>query len=300
MTKDECKKVVLDIIADIAPDEDLSNVKPDVRLRDQLQLDTYGDVVDAVYRFVRRGGELDRGTARMLRGLGDTVCRSWREPDNGIWEARSRPRHHTVSKALCWVALDRLIRLHDAGHIEVDAARYQRERDAIRASVEEMGFDTALNSYVHAFDDGRLDASLLLLPLYGYASASEPRVRATVARIRESLGVGPLVYRYRDVDDGLPPGEGAFGLCGFWVAQALALDGRVDEAADLTEALIGYANDVGLFSEEIDPTTGEALGNFPQGFTHVGLIGAALAIAEARSGMTSADACASAPPEAAA
>jgi GH15 family glucan-1,4-alpha-glucosidase len=248
----------------------------------QLQLDNYGELVDAVYEFVSRGGKLDRQTTRLLRGLGHTVCRRWREPDEGIWEIRGSPRHHTYSKAMCWVALDRLIRLHDEGHLKVPADRFRAERDRIRAEVESRGYNDRVGSYTAAFDDeeGELDASLLLLARYGYADPNSDRLRATYERVRERLGHDGLLFRYRSRHDGLPAGEGAFGICGFWGAEALARQGRTDEAATTLEDLLGYANDVGLFGEEIEPGTGAALGNFPQAFTHVGLIDAALMLAE--------------------
>jgi GH15 family glucan-1,4-alpha-glucosidase len=244
----------------------------------QLQLDVYGEVLDAVYQFVQRGGGLDRATARMLIGFGDTVCRRWREPDDGIWEVRAARRQHTYSKAMCWVALDRLLRLHAAGLLHVPAARLARERDAIGEEIERHGFDPALQSYVSVLGGDTLDAALLQLGRYGYADPASPRMRGTLAAVHARLGRNGLLYRYRE-DDGLAPGEGAFGICSFWAVTAQALGGDRRGAAAAFERLLGYANDVGLFAEEIDPATGAALGNFPQAFTHVGLIDAALTLA---------------------
>jgi GH15 family glucan-1,4-alpha-glucosidase len=170
----------------------------------QLQLDVYGEVIDAVFRFAERGGRLDRDTAHLLDGLGDTVCKRWREPDEGIWEGRSGRFHHTHSKALCWVALNRLIQMHDAGHIHASVARFRIERDAIRSEIESRGFSERISSYARTFDGDELDASLLTLPLHGYVDAAHPRMRGTWARMCEQLGRGPLVYRYQDTDDGLP------------------------------------------------------------------------------------------------
>jgi GH15 family glucan-1,4-alpha-glucosidase len=248
----------------------------------QLQLDVYGEVLDAVSRFARRGGRFDRDTVKMLDGLGHTVCRRWREPDEGIWEGRSGRAHHTHSKALCWVALDRLIEMHEVGQIDVCIDIFRTERDAIRREVERRGYNAELGSYTRIFDGDTVDAALLTLPLYGYLDASHPRMRSTCARIRNMLGRGPLVYRYRDVDDGLSAGEGAFGICSFWAAECLALGGDLPAATAAFERLLACGSDLGLFAEEIDPDTAAPLGNFPQAFTHVGLINAALTLGERR------------------
>jgi len=250
---------------------------------DQLQLDTYGEVIDAAWRYCGRGGGLDRTTARTLVGLGDTVIRRWHEPDEGIWEPRRGRQHHTHSKAMCWVALDRLVRLCERRHVQAAAARFARTRDAIREVIEAHGYSVRLGSYVSIFDGETLDASLLLLSLMGYADPQSPRMRGTLARVRERLGAdagwGALLYRYLDEDDGLPGSEGAFGICGFWGVEARALQGEVAAARSDFERLLSFGNDVGLFAEEIDPEDGAAMGNFPQAFTHVGLINAAVTLA---------------------
>lgn len=248
--------------------------------RDQLQLDVYGDVVDAAYEYVLRGGSLDRSTRRTLVELGETVCRRWQEPDEGIWEIRSEPKHHTYSKAMCWVALDRLVRLHREGRLDAPVRRFEAERTAIREAIEERGYDESLESYVSIFGEKHVDASLFLLDHYGYVDPGSARARSTCRRLHRELGDGPLVHRYVDTDDGLPGGEGAFGICSFWAVECLCRQGAVEEAVDAFEELLSYANDVGLYSEEIDPDTGAALGNFPQAFTHVGLIDAALTISK--------------------
>lgn len=246
---------------------------------DQFQLDVYGEMVDAAFQFVLRGGRLDRSTARMLVGLGMTVCRRWREPDEGIWETRAGRRHHTYSKVMCWVALDRLIRLHEAGHIKAPVQTFAAERAEIRREVESRGYSERLGSYVSALDGDELDASLLLLAIYGYVDPAAPRMRQTCERIHERLGQDGLLYRYLG-HDGLPPGEGAFGICSFWGVECRARQGEVAKAAADFERVCSYANDVGLFAEEMDPESGTLLGNFPQAFTHVGLINAALTLAE--------------------
>lgn len=247
----------------------------------QLQLDVYGEVIDAVSRFARRGGRFDRDQMKLLDGLGHTVCKRWREPDEGIWEARSERRHNTHSKVLCWVALDRLIRMHDAGQLRVCVDEFRTTRDVVRAEIERRGFSQSLGSYTSSFDGAELDASLLVLPLYGYVDGGHPRMRSTYRRIYEKLAHGNLVHRYATTsEDGLPPGEGAFGICSFWGVECRALGGDVEGATRAFEELLGYTNDLGLMAEEIDPDNCAALGNFPQAFTHVGLINAALTLAE--------------------
>jgi GH15 family glucan-1,4-alpha-glucosidase len=251
----------------------------------QLQLDVYGEVVDAAARFVDGGGRFDRDTNRMLDGLGRTVCRRWREPDEGIWEGRSGRFHNTHSKVLCWVALDRLIKMHEAGHLEGSVDLFRANREEIREEIEARGYNERIRSYTRTFDGDEMDASLLTLPLYGYIEGTNPRMRSTCARIHEKLARDGLVYRYETgTDDGLPPGEGAFGICSFWAMECVARGGNVMAATRAFERLLAYANDVGLFAEEIDPDTGAALGNFPQAFTHIGLINAALTLGEYREG----------------
>ena len=246
----------------------------------QLQLDVYGEVIDAAAQFVERGGRFDRDTNRMLDGLGRTVCRRWREPDEGIWEGRSGRFHNTHSKVLCWVALDRLIKMHEAGHLEGSVGLFRAGREEIREEIEAHGYNERIGSYTRTFDGEEMDASLLTLPLYGYAEGTDPRMRSTCARIHEKLARDGLVYRYEaGTDDGLPPGEGAFGICSFWAVECVAGGGNIKAATQTFEQLLAYANDVGLFAEELDPDTGAALGNFPQAFTHIGLINAALTLA---------------------
>jgi len=249
---------------------------------DQFQLDIYGEVIDAAYAFVRQGGRLTAATARLLVGFGKTVCRRWREPDEGIWEVRAGRRHHTYSKAMCWVALDRLLQLHQAGKLRAPVEWFERERDALRAEIDARGFNQRLGSYVSVYEGDELDASLLLLARHGFIEPHSQRARGTRDAIIEALGSNGLLYRYLGIDDGLPGDEGAFGICSFWAVDAYALAGELQAAEALFERVLGYANDLGLFAEEIDPADGSALGNFPQAFTHVGLIDAALSLAGAR------------------
>jgi GH15 family glucan-1,4-alpha-glucosidase len=244
----------------------------------QLQLDIYGEVVDAAHQFAIRGGRLDHTTRRFLVGLGETVCRRWREPDEGIWEVRGGRRHHTYSKAMCWVALDRLVDLHRARHLAAPVDRFRAVRDEIRQEIERLGYSEARGSYVSVFAGRDLDASLLLLARYGYTSPRESRMQSTWTALERELARGSLFYRYRAENDGLPAGEGAFGICSFWAVDYRAQQQDLDGAHRAFEQLLGYATDTGLFAEEIDPDTGAHLGNFPQAFTHVGLIDAALSI----------------------
>jgi GH15 family glucan-1,4-alpha-glucosidase len=245
----------------------------------QLQLDVYGDVVDAAYQYVERGGRLDRTTGKLLVGLGRAVCALWREPDEGIWEPRIGRRQNTHSKVMCWLALDRLIALRRGGHIATSLDGFAETRDAIGHEIETHAWNPRLRSYTAVFDSNVLDASLLRMAISGYADPKSERMRQTIDRVCEQLGRRELLYRYV-TDDGLPPGEGTFVICSFWAVEALALSGRLDEAIDRFSLLVEHGNDVGLFSEEVDPDTGLLLGNFPQAFSHVGLINAAVTLAD--------------------
>ena len=248
---------------------------------DQVQLDVYGALLDAVFLFVESGARLDRATAKEIAQIADYIARTWREPDAGIWEVRSGPTHFTQSKALCWVALDRASRLAAAGRIPgKNVGVWRREAEAIRAFVDEHGWDEERGSYVRAPDRRELDASLLTLPILGFDDPRSSRAQQTVAAVRRELGRGPLVYRYRG-EDGVGGDEGAFLTCSFWLVDALAQGGRLDEARQLMDELVALANDVGLYAEEVDPRDGAFLGNFPQGLTHLALVNAAVSIADA-------------------
>lgn len=247
--------------------------------RHQTQLDIYGSVILAAYEFARRKGKLEPFEAKLLQGLGRTVQEHWREPDQGLWEMRGRPRHHTYSKLMCWVALDRLIRLHEQGHVpgKIPHALIESRRQ-IAETVRQRGFSTSLGGYSGELDGHWPDASLLLLARHGFESPNSPAMRGTFDLIDTRLGEGVLIRRYPPEEDALPGGEGAFGVCAFWAVDYLARAGRIDEAQRRFETLLGYANDVGLYGEEMNPRTGEALGNFPQGLTHVGALSAALTL----------------------
>jgi GH15 family glucan-1,4-alpha-glucosidase len=250
----------------------------------QVQLDVYGGVLFAALDYVEKGGRLQHDEAKLLIGFGQTVCKQWRDPDSGIWEIRGPKRHYTFSKVMCWTALDCLVKLHQCGCLCIDVEAYRRERDAIGHVIETQGFNTDLDSYVSELDGDRVDAALLLMGCLEYKTPDDLRMRSTLARIRERLGRNGLLYRYEAGTDGMASHEGAFGICSFWAVDNLALRGDLSAAKQAFEHILSFSNDVGLFAEEIDPDTGEALGNFPQAFTHVGLVNGAMALARALKG----------------
>jgi GH15 family glucan-1,4-alpha-glucosidase len=247
----------------------------------QFQLDTYGELLETAWRYAASGQRIDDDIARRLAEMADLVCRIWRQPDAGIWEVRSEPRHFTQSKMMCWVALDRARDLAQRGLIpDRHAQRWVREAQPIQEFVETRCFSEQKRSYVRRADSNELDASLLLGVLLSYGDPSGHRWAGTIEAVRRELGNGPLARRYTG-DDGLAGPEGAFLTCSFWLAEALARSGRVEDAAQLMDQLVALGNDVGLYAEEIEPASGAFLGNFPQGLSHLALINAALAIAEA-------------------
>jgi GH15 family glucan-1,4-alpha-glucosidase len=237
----------------------------------------------AAFDFVERGGELRRTAKKFVAGFAKVVREKWREPDNSIWEVRGDRRDYTYSKLMCWAALDRLVALHERGAIEIDADRCRAEQDRIREAIETHAYNDALGSYVGVFGTDLLDASLLMMPRAGYVEPTNPRMTSTYETLRSRLGDGGFMRRYSDGFDAAGRAEGSFGICGFWEIDYLARAGRVDEAERRFGQWLNHANDLGLYAEEIDPGTGNALGNFPQAFTHVGLINAALAIYAAKS-----------------
>ncbi len=247
----------------------------------QLQLDIYGAVLDAVWRYATELGGLDKDTGKDVAKIADYVTEIWEQPDNGLWEVRGSRAHHTHSKAMCWLALHRAGQLAGRGLIPDRRERWEPVAERVRTFYEENGWDDERRSFVRAPDLRELDASLLTLPLLDCQDPAGERMQGTIDAIRRELADGPFVYRYRG-KDGLPPGEGAFLACSFWLAACLARARRLDEAIDLMERLLEAANDVGLYAEEIDPATGEFLGNFPQGLSHLALINAAQAIEDAQ------------------
>jgi GH15 family glucan-1,4-alpha-glucosidase len=249
----------------------------------QFQLDVYGEVLGAVDEATQRGANLDRDSQRLLRRLTDIVCEHWQEPDAGIWEKRGGARQHVHGKVMAWSALDSALRIADRCHIEVDHPHLEKAKSEIKEAVLTHGFDAERNTFTGIFGEKEVDASLLFIARVGFIDPKDPRMLGTIDAIRSTLGGDGLLYRYdtRKTTDGLPPGEGAFVACTFWLVEALALAGRVDEAHALFDDVVRHANDAGLFSEEIDVQTGALLGNFPQALTHIALLNAALALEEA-------------------
>jgi GH15 family glucan-1,4-alpha-glucosidase len=235
----------------------------------QMQLDAYGQILEAGYLYGKAGGELTESNWAFLRGLTDIVCERWRDPDQGIWEMRDSPRHFTHSKLNCWIALDRAVRIARSRGLDAPVERWEKERDAARAYVLEQA---AADGWFHqAVGHAVPDAATLLVPASGLVASDDPLTTTTIDAIRKTLERDGLLYRYLS-DDGLEGGEGAFLLCSFWLLDCLIHAGRLDEAEALLERLLGYANDVGLLAEEVDPSSGELLGNFPQAFSHMALV----------------------------
>jgi len=244
----------------------------------QLQLDVYGEVMDALHLARRVGLAPTEAGWALQRTLMGYLEKIWQEPDEGIWEVRGPRRHFTHSKVMAWVAFDRAVKGIEQFGLEGPLERWREIRDRIHETVCREGFDAGVGAFVQSYGSKEVDASLLMLPLVGFLPATDPRVLGTVRAIESSLLRDGFVARYathRTVD-GLPPGEGAFLACSFWLADNYALQGRTADATELFERLSGLANDVGLLSEEYDPVTRRLLGNFPQAFTHVSLINTAL------------------------
>jgi GH15 family glucan-1,4-alpha-glucosidase len=248
---------------------------------DQLQLDIYGELISAAYEIVRLGGELDDDARAFLPTVADESIDAWQRQDYGLWELRNGPFTFVYSKVMVWMGLDRALRLARRGVIDGDVDRWRTTAEEIVEDVLAKGFDPELGAFTQSYERAVLDASNVLLPLQEFLPSDDPRVQQTLDRTLEGLTEGGLVYRYH-ADDGVAGGEGAFGLCTFWLADALALSGRIDEALELFDGMVGAANHVGLYSEQLDPATGTFLGNFPQAFTHLGLINSSLYLAAAQ------------------
>ncbi len=249
---------------------------------DQLQMDIYGETLDSVYLHLRYGKIEAPGVRQGVRDMLEHVAKSWDQPDNGIWEVRGGQRHFLYSKLQCWVALDRGLMLAD--QLKIPMPRRQAlvwTKEEIRHTILTRGWSEKLCSFRQALDEDALDATALMIPMLNFLPAMDPRVRQTVEAIRRDLtDESGFVYRYRR-DDGLGSSEGTFLLCSFWLVNNLALQRQLGPARDLFERLIAHGNDLGLFSEELDPKSGALLGNFPQAFTHLAIINAAAHIERA-------------------
>jgi GH15 family glucan-1,4-alpha-glucosidase len=245
---------------------------------EQLQIDVFGEVIDALYQARAHGLQFAKNPWELQKVLLGHLEEIWQAPDEGIWEIRGEPRHFVHSKVMAWVAFDRSVRSVEEHAVDGPVERWRELRDEIHASVCAHGFDEELGSFVQSYGSKELDASLLLIPLVGFLPASDPRVRGTIEAIEKNLVVDGLVLRYRTHEtgvDGLPPGEGVFLPCSFWLVDCLELIGRHDDAYALFERLLALANDVGLLAEEYDPRAKRLLGNFPQAFTHLALVNSA-------------------------
>jgi GH15 family glucan-1,4-alpha-glucosidase len=255
---------------------------------EQLQLDVYGEVLDALFQGRAHGLPAEAPAWALQRKLLQHLETAWREPDEGLWEIRGPRRHFTHSKVMCWVAFDRAVRSVEEQRLEGPVERWRELRDEIHAEVCRRGYDPSLASFTQSYESKSLDASLLLIPLVGFLPASDERVQGTVDAVQRTLLRDGFVLRYLTDEssvDGLPPGEGVFLPCSFWLVDCLELLGRHDEAHALFERLLGVANDLGLLSEEYDPAEKRLLGNFPQAFTHLALVNSAFNLAHHGPGM---------------
>jgi len=249
----------------------------------QWQLDVYGEVMMAVSRYQENHHVKKLGSYEisMLKGFGKVVCQQWCDPDNGIWEIRERRHHYTYSKAQAWFVLDCLLRLHERGVVAVPVEKYRDVRERIRAAIDTEGFDAEGNYYRGILGQDNLDAALLLLPHIGYLAPDDPRMLGLWEKIRRELDRGGMISRYSPGFAGQHGNEGAFMICSFWAADYLARLGRLDEAYRRFDRAMTFGNDLLLFSEEANPDSGAMLGNFPQAFSHTGLIKAAVSLARA-------------------
>jgi GH15 family glucan-1,4-alpha-glucosidase len=248
----------------------------------QRQIDVYGELLDAVHRLPEQLDRLGPTTRHFLADLADAAAARWKEKDQGIWEIRGEPRHFLYSKLMCWVAVDRAIVLANQLDANDRVDHWKRTREEITDAILTQGWSDVAGAFTQSFGSDELDASNLMMAIVGFLPASDPRMRATIDAIAERLTDDHgLVYRYR-AHDGLDGEEGTFLLCTFWLAQALALTGELDRATETMERAVAFANDLGLLAEEVDTASGELLGNFPQAFSHIGLVNAAWAIAQAR------------------
>ena len=244
----------------------------------QLQLDALGELLNLAWRWHRRGHSPDDDEWRFFSELVEMAVERWQEPDHGIWEWHGEPRHFVHSKACCWAAVDRGLRLAEECLRKAPVRRWQHARKEIREAIEGRGFDANRGVFVQCFDEPDLDAALLLLPRIGFAEAEDERMVSTARAVHEELGANGFVRRYRR-KDGLPGKEGAFLACSFWLAECYARQGALQDAREVFDRAMSAASPHGLFSEQVDPDSSELLGNFPQTLTHLSHIEASLALA---------------------
>jgi GH15 family glucan-1,4-alpha-glucosidase len=243
----------------------------------QLQLDIYGELVDSIYLYDLHGAPISYDLWKSLRRMIEWVARSWDQPDDGIWEVRGGRQPFVYSKVQCWVALDRALRIAERRRFPMDHSRIRTERDRIFEAIMTKGYDRTRRTFVQYFGSEALDASNLIMPLVHFIAPTDPMMVATLDATLRELVSDSLVHRYaigKAAKDGLTGQEGTFNMCTFWLAEALTRAGRIEEARLIFEKMLTYANHLGLYAEETGPR-GEALGNFPQAFTHMGLISAA-------------------------
>ena len=250
----------------------------------QRQLDVYGEVLDAAYQTLAQGSDGSEPSWALLKKLLEWLEQGWRETDAGIWEVRGPNRHFTHSKVMAWVAFDRAVRMNEEFGFDCPVERWRAVRDEIKQQVQTQGWSEHKQAFTQFYGSDELDASILMLPLVGFLPPDDPRVISTVEAVRRELTVDGLLLRYRAEEgvDGLPPGEGVFLPCSFWLVEVLALQGKMDEARELFERLLSLRNEVGLLAEEYDTKAKRQLGNFPQAFTHLALVEAAIALGQHR------------------
>ncbi len=242
----------------------------------QKQLDIFGELMNAIYETERYGDGMPEGEFEFVVRIVDYVCKIWDTPDSGIWEVRGGPRHFVYSKLMCWVAVDRGIKIAEGRNYRAPIEKWKEIRDKIKSTILQNGYNKTLGSFVQSFGSTTLDATSLIIPITGFLPIDDPRVQGTINKTLEKLTTeSGLVYRYIG-DDGLSGKEGAFLLCSFWLVKALALSGRTAEAEKILNKVVKFAGGTGLFSEEVDPETGKQLGNLPQAFSHIGLINSVL------------------------
>jgi len=244
----------------------------------QLQIDVFGYLLDLAWEWHRMGSSPDDDYWRFLLTLVDAAAERWKDPDSGIWEMRGEPRHFVHSKAMCWVAIDRGLMLAEECMRRAPVKRWKAASDEIKHELETKGFDAKANTFVQCYGSTEVDASLLLLPNFGFIAYDDPRMVGTTDAVMRELDEGDgLLLRYRG-EDSLEGQEGTFLACSFWLVECLAHQGRLDEARHVFERAAGTANDLGLFAEEVDPRDGSLLGNFPQGISHFSHLAAAVAL----------------------